>query len=74
MSGPCYRHLRPVIVLWLLTLATVPTSSAPGQPGPTPTRMLQLNLCNSGQAAATPASVAEAAELIRSESPHLVPQ
>ncbi|MER7456734.1 endonuclease/exonuclease/phosphatase family protein [Micromonospora sp. NPDC126480] len=75
MAARSYRGPRRVLAVAVLigAVAVVAGSSATGTTGPPTLRVLQMNLCNSGQAGCyTGRSVAQAGEVIRAEAPDLV--
>ena len=87
MADRSYRGLRAAVVCCLVAclvgcttmaagsnaVAPPPDTATPADPQATPVRVLQLNLCSSGIAACyTGRSTAEAAAVIRAETPDLV--
>jgi endonuclease/exonuclease/phosphatase family metal-dependent hydrolase len=74
MDGPRRRWIRgSIAVVTLVASATLLTGSTTGSTAPTPLRILQFNLCNSGIAECyTGRSVHEAASVIRVNSPDVV--
>ncbi len=76
MAAGSYRGLRRVLAVVVMVGAVAlsgGSSATPGPAGPTTLRVLQMNLCNSGQAGCyTGRSVARAGAVIRAEAPGLV--